>query len=1519
MASKDIRGIYASPDEIKEQTEKALVDGIKSQFPIEGKNFIMELDNITVDRKQFTHKDEKDAILRSRSLTYPVKGDIKLIDKKTGKVVDTLKNHSLADSFGITDKHTLLYKGNNYGVANLLQLLPGVYTRSKGNGELEADINTGTGRSFSMTLDPESQLIKAEVESSKVPIAPLLRDVMQVPESEIFKHIPKDVWQKNVEQTAGKEEKYIGSLYNRLVSRSVQDKDADIETKKQQLREAIESSKLHPLTTEITLGKKKENLDGDALVTSIGNLIKVHRGDRLEDRRDSLEFKRVQNLPDFIRRRFDADRSHETVSKAVRRLTFQIDKIDPENPTLHKVLPSKPFNKVMTDFVIGSTLSATPEETNPIHSLENIGKVTVLAPNEAGIKDAQQAPNSTRNIDPSHLGIIDPSRTPESGHAGLDQRFSISAMRDDDGILYARVKDRSGKVKAVAVQELMKKVVGFPHQEKSKGKVQAQVKGNIQEVNRSEVDYWIPDGSNMYTVTTNLVPFLNSDHPGRLTMAGKAITQALSLKDREEPLVQTANETGRPFVEDLGKLVSTLSPTDGEVIKVSKDQVHIRGKDKSIHKVDLVKNLPFNMKGFHDDEAVVQVGQKLKEGDIIADNNYTKNGKFALGRNMYVGYMPYKGYNHEDGIVISRSAANKLKSLHANKFDYSVKQNTVLNKGIFKRYFPGEFTVDQLDKLDDRGFAKQGARLQYGDPVIAVLEKRELSDHDRTFGNLHKSLVTPYNKIVQVWDSEEVGEVVDAHTDSKDIRIMVRTEKSIGVGDKLTGLHGNKGVVSLIMEDEDMPTSKDTGKPFEALLNPASVTSRVNLGQLMETAAAKIAQKEGKPFVLKNFDIENNLTELRKRMKEAGIEDTDMAVDPKTGKEFGRVLAGPQYFLKLSKTTESNYSARNVGGYDSFKQPTKGGDEGAKNVGFMEFLGLLGSDARHNLREMGTIKSEENTEFWDKFMRGQPLPKPQPTFATKKFFDYLRAAGVNVKTDKDNIMAAPITDRDILSMSKGEIKDALLVDAKSLSPEKGGLFDTGVTGGFKGKNWAHYQLAEPVVNPLFENSVKSILNLTSKEFDDITSGALEVIKKDTGRYQLVDSTTGRIRREVNIRSAEGMRKSAAVELEDVLTTLEGKVEGKVGGDAFSDMLGDIDVDKELLATKEEFEETKSKTKRNNLIKKMKYLEGLRKQEFSSPKDAYILRNVPVLPPIMRPAIDQGGQRIEFSDVNRFYRDHIILNRSFKDVKDKLPHNMLTKERGDFYKGVKAITGMGEAIDPQTKQRGLKGIITQIGGETGPKQGMFQSKILSKKQDFSGRVTISAAPDVSFNEANIPKDQMWTMFKMHIIRDLVRNGHRLPEAKKAWEEKTPAAQNSFEKLRRHVPVIINRAPTLMRTNAMAVFGNPVEGKTLGLNILHLPGFAADFDGDAMSMYLPMTEEAISEAKEKLLPQHHISDARRGFGVPMFTPGHEAILGSVHLTEPDTEKKVVEFNSEKEIINALKEGLIDMNTPVRIKDK
>lgn len=1107
--------IYSSPRKINEDADKALIESLGKTFPIENRSYVLTIDNIQAHPKGFNHVDEKDAILKSKSLTYPIKGDLTLTSKTTGKVVDHIKDFPLMDSFHLTDKHTLVYKGNNYSVANQLQLLPGVYTRVRENtGELEAHFNTAKGASFRIVLDPKSQVFFLEVGSSHTPIGPLLTHVFGVTKSEGIKYVPSGVWDANQAYTSGKEDKVIRNLYSRMVYSK--ESELSVNQMSVELRKALEQSVLNEDTTAATLGKSFSGVTKDAVLYTLRNLVQVHRGDRQEDNRDSLQFKRVQNLPDYLRTRFAKE--HETVRRVKNKLTFGLEKIDQNKPRITDAVPAKPFNKVYSAYIQASSLISTPSETNPIESLENVAKCTVLGPQEGGIGDERGVPMAARNIDPSHLGILDPSRTPESGHAGIDQRFTISARRDKEGRLFAKVLDKQGKVQHISVTEVMNSVIGFPDQRLKKDPiVEAQDHGQMRRVPRNKVDYWLNDATDLYTVTTNLVPFLNSNHPGRLTMAGKALPQALSLVNREVPLVQTLDSNNRPFVRQLNDLLATNAPEAGVVTKVTPSEIQVQDYEGNIHKVKAVKNLPFNMKGFHDDETpLVQVGDKVKKYQPLFENNYTKDGALSLGKNLTAAYMPYKGYNHEDGIVISRSAAESLSSHHAYKIDYDVNPNTVARKVLLKRYFPGKFTAEQLEKLDDSGYAKVGQTMNYGDPVYAVLEKREPTPEDRLLGRLHKSLVNPYRLVMEPWNHEENGTVVDSHTESKAVRILVRSVKSLEVGDKLTGLHGNKGIVSLILDDDAMPTNKETGKPVDLVLNPASVTSRINLGQIMETVAGKIAQKTGKPYEVKNFENTNNIKALKEEMAKHGVSDTDELVDPKTGHSYGKIFNGPQYIIKLYKTTDQNYSARNVGGYDNVLQPTKGGEEGSKSIGYMEMLGLLGSDARKNLKEISTVKSEQNDEYWSKFIRGEPLPKPKMTFATKKFIDYLKGSGVNVKIDRDNITASPMTDHDILGQSNGELKEPSMLNAKNLEPEDGGLFDQVITGGLKGDKWSHYKLAEPVVNPIFENPVKSILGLSTVEFDNIASGKYGVEDLGQGIFKVIDTASGKEVRTIKV-------------------------------------------------------------------------------------------------------------------------------------------------------------------------------------------------------------------------------------------------------------------------------------------------------------------------------------------------------------------------------------------------------------------
>lgn len=913
---------------------------------------------------------------------------------------------------------------------------------------------------------------------------------------------------------------------------------------------------------------------------------------------------------------------------------------------------------------------------------------------------------------------------------------------------------------------------------------------------------------------------------------------------------------------------------------------------------------------FHDDEEHgLKVGDKVKAGQVLADNNYTKNGKLALGKNMHVAYIPYKGFNHEDAVVLSRSAAESMVSNHASKFDYTTGDNTLLDVEVFRANYSKKYDPKQLAGRDRTGKPNKGRKLEHGDLIWPILEEKEISETDMLLGRLHKTLVNKYRDASLVWDHHEVGEIVDVAHTGKNIRVIVRSEKSLEEGDKVTNLHGGKGVVSLILEDHEMPHSRDTGKPVDILLNPASVTSRINLGQVIETAAAKIAKHTGKTYKVQNYSNDSNIHKVKEELAKHGLSDTEEIYDPQSGKVLGsRVLAGPQYTLKLDKTVDANYFARSTGKYDNVGQPTKGGEEGAKAVGYMEFLGLLGSNARKNLKEIGTLKSEggkltQQSDYWDRFVRGKSLPKPQTTFATKKFFDYLKGSGIDVSQRDGELRLKPLTDEKIMQMTNGPLMNGRMLQGRDAKAEKGGLFDVNITGGIDGHRWSHIPLSEPIVNPVMEKSVISMLGLKQAEFDGITSGKYAVKRQGPGSFSLISTDDDTEVRHIQV--SGGLQKKASDD-----------DEGLIGGHAFKAMLDDIDPEAEIRKLQASLKDTKSVSKRNDIVKRMKSLHGLHKQGFNDMSNAVMLKNIPVIPPVMRPiAVNEG--RIASADVNSLYQDLFLVSDGVDKNKDLFDPSfpILQQARADTYNAAKAIMAAGEPIKYKTKH--LKGLMKQIAGEGGPKTGYFQSKLLSKKQDMSGRGTIYAAPDCGFNEAKIPESQLWKMYEMHIKRDLAQKGYNPAMAKKAYEERNMAAKASFNRIVENVPVILNRAPTLMKTNILAMKAIPTKGKTIGLNILHLPGYAADYDGDALSMHVPVTPEAIKEAKEKLMPEDHLHDARFGHGSPMYAPGHEAILGSVVMTRPDMEKKLRKFDSEQDVLKALEAGEITVDTPIEVK--
>ena len=499
--------IFSSPDEVSAKTDQAMVDGITSTFPIEDKNYRIEVKDAYVDKKYFDHEDEKDAILRGKSLTYPVKGTVLMYDKNTDELVDTVKDFNLADTYALTGKHTNIYRGNNYNVSNLIVLKPGVYTRTRDNDELESSFNTGAGSNFSIVLDPQSYVFNVRAGSAKsagVPLFPIMEKVFGIGAPSFATFLDPEILKANVDASRGQEVKAVSNLYSKMVNKRSQDKSLSVEEKAAALKEALEASTLDASTTETTLGKSYTNIQGDVIVRACRNLVDIKKGDRAEDNRDSLQFKRVQNLPDFIGSHFS--KGNTNVTGTVKNMVRALGRVDKTDPKIRSVLGAKPFNKVFTNFIIGSSLSGTPSETNPLESIENVGKATILGQGYGGIASAQGVPDEARNVDPSHLGILDPSRTPESGMAGIDQRFTMTAHRDEEGNMYARVVDVKGEEHFLSSNEMMTSAIGFSDAIGGNSEtVQAQVNGKFKEVPRSQVKYFIPAGSDMYTATTNLV------------------------------------------------------------------------------------------------------------------------------------------------------------------------------------------------------------------------------------------------------------------------------------------------------------------------------------------------------------------------------------------------------------------------------------------------------------------------------------------------------------------------------------------------------------------------------------------------------------------------------------------------------------------------------------------------------------------------------------------------------------------------------------------------------------------------------------------------------------------------------------------------------------------------------------------------------------------------------------------------------------------------------------------------------
>jgi len=797
--------------------------------------------------------------------------------------------------------------------------------------------------------------------------------------------------------------------------------------------------------------------------------------------------------------------------------------------------------------------------------------------------------------------------------------------------------------------------------------------------------------------------------------------------------------------------------------------------EKGLIKVPYDTHFPFASKTSLHHTLMVKPGDHVKADQVLGDSNFTQKGDLALGKNMSVAYLAYYGMNSNDAVVISESAAKKLTSEHVYKEVLDTTPDMTLGREVHRQYYGNLYTAEQYGKLSPLGVVRKGQRVMPHDPLIVGVSKTKMSSSDVLLSNLKKSLVKPYRELVRHWEHDFEGEVLDVFESDRRVVVVVRTYEPMRIGDKLSGRYGNKGVVSQIVPDTRMVKS-EKGDPIDILYTSAGVISRINPAQIIETAVAKVAEKTGKPIQVESFSGRDNVAWAKQLLKEHGVKDKEMVFDPVSGKHIPDIMVGKQYTLRLFKTTDSNFSARDAGlGYDVNQQPSRGGAEGAKGIGNMEFNALVAHNARNVLREAASLKSQKNDEFWRALQLGLPLPALKTPFAFNKFTSMLQASGVRVDQRGSKISLLPLTDNDIAKMSAGAIQNEKLVRARDLAPERGGFFDPALTGGGEGTRWTHIDLAEPVVNPVFVEPVRRLLGLTTKQFDELHFNK--------------------------------------------------------GGAHFKKQLNDIDVDaklKELHAALKKAPPSKV----DDLLKQTKYLDSLRRANLKA-GDAYVLSKLPVIPPVMRPILPgNGGQELVVGDSNLLYQNAMLHNKVLaSQVSTKLlPPDEHAKLRENLHTAVGAVIGTNDTDNQKLLKRNVKGFLEHLTGKTTPKSSFFHQKLLSRKLDLSGRGT--AAPDGSLDvdQVGLPEDMMWELFGKFVIARLVRRGFGAVQAKEMLEKRHPAARDALLAEAKERPVILNRAPTLHRYGLFGAYATPITGKTIRVNAAIEKGMNLDYDGD-----------------------------------------------------------------------------------------
>lgn len=1388
-------------------------------------------------------KDRKRAVLTRDTLSRQLQGTWRLTDNATGQEL-AHKRTTIARVPYMTDDGTFVYRGNEWTGAHQMRLLPGIFVRRKENGELEGHVNVSKGLGHRVYMDPETGVFRIGIGQAQIPLLPLLR-AMGVQDDVLRKQWGNDLLAAN---TLKDNPQAIHRLYQHVGRKG---EHLDEKNMRQAVADAFRAMELSPEVTKRTLKKAFTNVDENTLLAVANKLIKVNNEEDEPDDRDHMAFQTVLGPEDLFAERIKKARgvARQLLWKATAR--GNLDHVG-----------SNTFGSHIDDYLTGSGLFQPLEQINPAETFDQQTRVTRMG--EGGISDPDAVPDEARSVQPSQFGFIDFIRSPERGNVGVDQRLARGIRKGTDGRLYAQFQDpRTGKTSWKSPQDVADSIVAFPEEMNNDSPyVYALVNGKVKPVLKNHVQYVVPNTEDTFSPLSNLVPMKSTVKGQRLAMSARYLTQALPLVGGEAPFVQSAkaDDPERSYDEEYsGRLGAINAAGPAQVVSVTPDEIVLQDAKGQKITHELYNNFPFNRKTFIHQTPTVKPGDTVQKGQLLASSNYTdRNGVAAIGRNLLTAYIPWHGVNFEDAVVISESAArDKLRSEHMYQHDIENDPKTKVSKAAYISSFPATFPKAILDNFTPDGIIKPGTTVKYGDPLILAVNERERTHR------LLKSGKASFRDAAVTWDHDDEGVVTDVTPTDDGVSVVVKATAPMQVGDKLAGRYGDKGVVAQIVPDHDMPTDSQ-GRPFELLLNPGGLPSRVNPAQIYETALGKIAAVTGKPYKVRDFkDIDDMAEFVDAELRKHGMTGTEDITDPSTQRKIKSVGTGYRWMMKLHHTSESKAAGRGLGDYTMDETPAKGGDEGAKRVGMLELGALLSHGATQVINDVSLIRGQASPEWWSMYMSGYKPPTPKIPYRYEKFVNYLKASGINVIRDGPETHIMALRNRDIDQMAgERELKNVETVDWKNMEPVEGGLFDQSLTGGHGGNRWAKITLAEPMPNPVMEEPIRRMLGLTKDKFHSVLAGK-----------EFIDGHTGPI--------------------------------------AIQRALANVNVPKALEQTRMAIKSNK-RGERDAAVRKLKYLKMCERTGLS-PGD-WVVKAVPVLPPWFRPVSTMGPKKLPLvSDPNYLYKEVFDANTNLKELKDQLGDDV-GEERLQLYKAFQAVTGLGDPVHPKNRERRVKGILKHVFGNS-PKLGYVQRRLLGAAVDLVGRAVITPNPDLDMDSVGLPEDRAWDIYQPIVVRSLVRRGMQGRAALRAIEERQPVARQALLKEMETRPVIINRAPTLHRFGFMAAYPRLVKGNTLQVSPLIVNGFNADFDGDQMNYHVPVDDDAAKEAIEKMLPSRNLISPAH-FGV-VHKPTNEYIGGLYEASaRVDQRNAPAVFETVADAVRAYKQGRIDADRQVHI---